>query len=202
MRDFPSLLSQVRQDLDEFGVRWCLIGGLAVGARTEPRFTKDLDIAVASIDDRASEALVHALLQMGYRAIAVLEQTASGRLATVRLSPPGWKEPVIVDLLFASSGIEGEIVEGAEEMEVFPEVRVPVAGLGDLVAMKILARDDESRPQDRLDLKALLERSRGADHKRAVSLLAQIEAGGYSRGRSLAEELERTLAEFGLVSGV
>jgi hypothetical protein len=33
------------------------VGGLAVSSRCEPRFTRDLDLAVASPDDAAAEAL-------------------------------------------------------------------------------------------------------------------------------------------------
>jgi len=32
-----------------------LVGGLAVSARTEPRFTRDLDVAVAVPDDAGAE---------------------------------------------------------------------------------------------------------------------------------------------------
>ena len=33
------------------GVGFALVGGLAVSARTEPRFTRDLDFAIAVADD-------------------------------------------------------------------------------------------------------------------------------------------------------
>ena len=38
-----------------------LVGGLAVSARCEPRFTRDIDIAVALADDAQAEKLVRAL---------------------------------------------------------------------------------------------------------------------------------------------
>jgi hypothetical protein len=34
----------VASDLEAIGVRFALIGGLAVGARTEPRFTRNVDL--------------------------------------------------------------------------------------------------------------------------------------------------------------
>ncbi|MBT9585166.1 nucleotidyl transferase AbiEii/AbiGii toxin family protein [bacterium] len=173
------------------------MGGLAVGARTEPRFTKDLDLAVATPNDSASEELVFSLQARGYRVVAILEQQASGRLATVRLSPPGSAEPVIIDLLFASSGIETDVVARAEPVTVFPKVRVPVACVGDLIAMKVLARDDQARPQDRLDLRALLQCSTLTDRQTARSALEQIGALGYGRGRDLRDELSAAEAEFG-----
>ena len=88
----------------------------------------------------------------------------------------------------------------AELVEVFPQVTVPVASLGDLIAMKILARDDLTRPQDRLDLKALLGRAKSHDKQTARLALEQISSSGYSRGRQLTNELsaaEREFAEAG-----
>jgi len=38
-------------DLDALKVRWALIGGLAVSVRSVPRFTKDLDFAIAAAND-------------------------------------------------------------------------------------------------------------------------------------------------------
>jgi hypothetical protein len=60
--------------------------------------------------DSEAEALVGALRQVGYELKAVVEQEATGRMATVRLVGAG---RCIVDLLFASSGIEAEIVAAA-----------------------------------------------------------------------------------------
>lgn len=48
-------LRAIARDLDREGARWALVGGLAVSARTEPRFTRDLDVAVAVPDDGAAE---------------------------------------------------------------------------------------------------------------------------------------------------
>ncbi len=196
MRDFPAYLAQIRQHLEGLEVHWCLIGGLAVGALTEPRFTKDLDLAVATVDDQSSEGLIFALRGAGYRILAILEQQVSGRLATARLSPPDANEPVVIDLLFASSGIESEIVARATTTEVFPGVWVPVASLGDLIAMKVLARDDDRRPQDRLDLKALLERSQASDIAIAQTALQGISRLGLDRGRPLLEDLRQAEREF------
>jgi hypothetical protein len=54
---------------------------------------------------------VRSLLADKYRLLASIEQEETGRLATVRLgSPPAVSGDVVVDLLFASSGIEPEIV--------------------------------------------------------------------------------------------
>src|SRR5437867_11637583 len=129
-------------DLNSLGVSWALVGGLAVSARTEPRFTRDVDLAVAVPDDRQAEELIHHVVRRGYTVLATMEQEATQRLATVRLAPAGeMSEGVVVDLLFASSGIEQEIAAEAQPLAIFEGVNAPVARLGHLLALKVLAED-------------------------------------------------------------
>lgn len=85
-----SLLAAIRRivsDLDGQGSAWALVGGLAVSARTEPRTTRDVDVAVAVPDD-AAEAMIWSLTRVGYTVAGPVEQTDTQRLATVRLHPP------------------------------------------------------------------------------------------------------------------
>src|SRR4051812_17183338 len=104
--------------LGEEGQAAALVGGLAVSARTEPRFTRDVDLALSVRDDRHAERVVQHLLSHGYRVLGIVEQEAVKRLATVRFGQPGETSAgVVADLLFASSGIEPEIVAAAEPLE-------------------------------------------------------------------------------------
>ena len=45
------------ETLDELGVDFALVGGLAVSARAEPRLTRDVDLAIATDDDDGAESL-------------------------------------------------------------------------------------------------------------------------------------------------
>lgn len=186
-----SALRAAAADLDRLRQRWAVVGALAVSARAEPRFTRDIDLVVAVADDREAEALVRDLLPHGYRVASLVEQEATRRLATARLIPGAEDEKgVVLDLLFASSGIEPEIVAAAETLEVAPGLRVPVATIGYLIALKVLARDDRTRPQDRLDLVALLAAAAPSDVEQARAALAQITERGFQRGKDLERDLE------------
>jgi predicted nucleotidyltransferase len=174
------------------------VGGLAVSARTEPRFTRDLDVAVAVADDAEAEALVQRLVSEGYRTLAVVEQKATHRLATVRLVLPGGDtRGVVADVLFASSGIEAEVARDAERLRVFPTIVLPVARVGHLIALKLLARDDRTRPQDQQDLRALSEVADDAEVRRARDAIGLIDERGFARGRDLRKALEDWLASRG-----
>lgn len=196
LNPLAAVLRQVGGHLTRLERAWALVGGLAVAVRAEPRLTRDVDLAVAVAGDREAEGLGLALQGLGYRVLASIEQEVTGRLATIRLLAPGIEEPaVVVDLLFASSGIEAEIVAAATSMEVFPELRVPVATVAHLLALKILARDDRRRPQDYDDLLALLREASEADIAEAKVALHRMAERGYGREKDLLADLENLLAE-------
>ena len=192
-----SALRRVITDLSRTSEPWALVGGLAVSVRTEPRTTRDVDVAVAVADDASAEALTRDLLRQGYVLVAGVEQTDTGRLATMRLEPPG-AGPVgaLVDLLFATSGIEHEICGQAETLEVIEGCAAPVALVGHLIAMKVLSRDDARRPQDILDLRALISVAGDDDLRVARTAIQQIECRGFSRGRDLVTALDQLLSRF------
>jgi hypothetical protein len=183
-------LRRITSSLDEVGQPYALVGGLAVSVRAEPRLTRDADLAVAVDDDAQSEALIRRLTGMGYRAGALIEQDVVGRLATVRLTHTSDGD-LVSDLLFASSGIEREIVAAATPTEITPDISLNVAVTGHLIATKLLARDDRSRPTDADDLRALSLVASDADWSDATQAVDLIHERGYDRGRDLQASLIR-----------
>ena len=184
-----SAAARILKDTDR---SWAIVGALAVSARTEPRFTRDIDVAVAVADDADAEAVVRAFTERLYVVFSVVEQDATHRLATARLSAvaaPG-DASVIVDLLFASSGIEREIAEQAETLEVLPGIDVPVTRTGHLLALKVLARSD-ARPQDAADIQALLKVIDAEERTRALEAGRLILSRGFARGKDLPSEIAR-----------
>jgi predicted nucleotidyltransferase len=175
--------------------KFALVGGLAVSVRVDARTTKDVDLAISVANDAQAEELVVKLQAMGYRVQTVVEQTAVARMATARLLHPD-EDRVFVDLLFSSSGIEPEIVEQAEPMRVLGADDLPVAAIGDLLAMKVLSRDDRKRPQDWDDLRNLSSVANETDLARARSSIHLIEQRGYQRNRNLLEQFEQLLVDF------
>jgi hypothetical protein len=186
-------LRQIDADLTQAHVSFALVGGLAVSVRTEPRFTRDADLAVALPGDAEAEVLIHELRARGYRIEAVVEQEAVGRLATVRLTRSSEPRAPVIDLLFASSGIEPEVVAEAEPIELLLNLTMGVARTGHLIALKVLSRDDVRRPQDLVDLRALLRVASSDELARARDSLALITARRYHRGRDLTSEMHTLL---------
>jgi predicted nucleotidyltransferase len=179
------------RDLRELGARFALIGGLAVSARAEPRLTRDADFAVAVDTDADAEALVRQLMSRGHRLVASIEQTSTARLASVRLTQAETDHSVVIDLLFASSGIESDVVTNAEVLAILPGLELPVASTGHLIALKLLARDDRLRPTDADDLDALARVASATDWEVAKSAVEAIASRGFHRGRDLQGSLTR-----------
>lgn len=185
----PTLADALRDAchvLEELRVPHALVGGLAVSARAEPRLTRDVDVAIDAADDGVAETIVGELVARKYEVTATVEQTKVERLATVRLvSPVGGA--FIVDLLFASCGIEAEICAAAERLEILPDLVAPIARAGHLIAMKLLARDDRERPQDFDDIRRLFVAADVNERRRVTKSIALIAERGFSRGRDLAK---------------
>jgi hypothetical protein len=168
-------------------VEIALVGGIAVSARTEPRFTRDLDFAVAVVGDDEASQYVFRLRGAGYEIATSLEHTTHDRLATVRLRR-GQRGPVI-DLLFAMTGIESEIVRAAEPIQIGAAIVAKVAQVGHLIALKLVSRDDKRRPQDRGDLAALAKVATETEWLRAEQAVRLIEQRGFARKRDLQAAL-------------
>lgn len=173
-------------DLAALDRRFAVVGGLAVSVRAEPRLTRDVDVALSVVDDAEAEQIVAALRARGHEVLAVVEQEATGWMSTVRLGRRGDHVGLVTDLLFASSGVEPEIAAAAEDIEVLPGLVLPVATIGHLIVMKLLARDDRRRPADADDLRALVARASANDWEQAGQAAVQVSERGFDSDRDLA----------------
>ena len=189
MASVESALRRAATDLNVIGVRWALVGGLAVSARAIPRFTKDLDFVIAVDNDAEAEVVVHRLRERNYQPVEVLEQDYVKRLSGVRLVRAG--SDVVVDLLFASSGIEKEVVASADRLEVLPRLVVPVATTAHLIALKVLA----GRSQDLTDLGYLIPEASPADLSDAREAVKLIQTRGFNREQDVMADLEQLVAD-------
>ena len=185
------LLANAVADLNAEGVRFALVGGLAVSVQIEARFTRDLDFAVACLDDPQAERIVAALQRRGYTLETVLEHETRHRLATVRLLPPEADgSAAMIDLLFATAGIEPEVVADSTPTTLPGGVHAPVARIGHLIALKLLASDEVRRPQDQVDIANLVRAADESETDRARRAVRLIVERGFHRGRDLECDLD------------
>lgn len=181
--------------LNKLGVKYAVVGGIAVSFRSVVRTTNDLDLAVIVNDDAEAESIVRTLIRLGYRAELLLESDVSGRLATIRMISTGERE-VFIDLLFASTGIECEVVENSNPIEIFPGLTLPVASRSALIALKVLSANPKTRSKDITDLQNILDNAVPGEIDFARSLLNLIAERGYNRNKDLQKDLDGYIEQF------
>ncbi|MCG8423170.1 MAG: nucleotidyl transferase AbiEii/AbiGii toxin family protein [Proteobacteria bacterium] len=191
MTDPARGLTAICKFLHHQGRRFALVGGLAVSLRAEIRFTRDIDLAISVEDDADAEQLVFAIARSGYQVVTTVEHKTQNRLATARLRS---QEGFAIDLLFASTGIESEIVARATVVAMPTMGSVPVARSEELLAMKILSMD-HLRLQDRIDAQNLLRFNPELDLTVVRDNLRLVIERGFHRDRDLISLLDEVLDE-------
>ncbi len=144
--NFPELIDAMKRAaalLRDAGIPYMLGGGLAAWARGGPPTEHDVDFFVLPGD---AERALDALVAGGMRP----ERPPEGWLLKA------WDGDTLVDLIFSPAG--GDVDQGyfdrADEMEVMAQ-RLPVASLGDVLATKLLALNEQSS-----DMSSVLEIAR------------------------------------------
>jgi hypothetical protein len=102
---------------------------------------------------------------------------------------------IYLDLLFAASGIESEVVNSADLVEILPNLEVKVASLSSLIAMKVLSSTNKHRRQDLLDLDNLIKDASEDEITEAGKLIQLIEDRGYNHNQDLSKLYLKMLSE-------
>lgn len=172
---------------------------MAVSARCEPRFTRDVDLSLAVANDSEAERIGSLFLQRGYRTLAQVEHEQTGRFSIIRLTPPPLSDFIelpTLDLIFASCGIEPEIVRDSDPISLGESLVVPTARVEYLLAMKVLSVR-ERRHQDEADIQALITAALPEQIATTRQLLDLIISRGYHRNRDLHQQLTDRLKVMG-----
>lgn len=163
---FERLLRDLGRVLDDAGVPWMIVGGLAVGAWTEPRGTKDCDVAIALPRDTGA-------LERALRAVDLvvargeLSRAVEGGSVRLRLEREN-AAPVLVDLLCAGTAFEHEALSRSRPLAVLG-VPSRVVAPDDLLVYKLIA----GRPQDLADIDRLIRAGRTPEDEARVRAWAR-----------------------------
>jgi len=145
-------LTDVVAVLTKANVPYALIGGLATGYRSRPRYTKDVDLIV-DIPQITLPAVLTALGGLGFEfdQREVIEELTRHSMAVL------WRDGVRIDWLKPLLPAYRHVLERAR-MEPAPEGAVRVATAEGLILLKLFA----FRLQDQTDIEALVAANRGA----------------------------------------
>ena len=140
--DFSDLLKL----MDQFQVRFLVVGGYAVIRHTEPRFTKDLDLWIEATAENADRCF-RALASFGapLAGLGPLDFTQQGYIYQMGVPP------FRVDILMSLRGLSFENAWLRRDVETIDDVSIPFLSKIDLIESKLVA----GRPQDLLDVESL-----------------------------------------------
>lgn len=145
-------LTRLAEILENLGIPFCVAGGWAVGMWAAPRATEDIDLLVLlEAGDRERVAVA---LERGMRLLQSHDAPFPLGIVSVWRNVvflEGGTEPVVLDFILANH----PVLEGMLPRRVripFRGFPLPVISLEDLILLKLLS----ARPQDRLDVEALI----------------------------------------------
>jgi len=135
--------------LNKLGIRYAVVGGIALAFHGRPRFTRDVDFLVHQKDE---ELLNMALQRLDYEETAEPWILPDTPLILRRFLKVEGQDEIMIDVLLASADEHLRIIEDAipAESEIGP---VPIATRRDIIWMKRSRNSD----QDRVDIKELEE---------------------------------------------
>jgi hypothetical protein len=140
--DFKELLSI----LAKHKVRYLVVGGYAVMKYTEPRFTKDLDLWIAT-DEGNSEAVFAALKEFG----APLKDLTPADFRQEGYFYQMGNPSLRLDVMMSLPGVTFEAAWDHREQVQVEGLAVPFISKADLIKTK----EASGRDQDRIDVKRL-----------------------------------------------
>ncbi|OPL11445.1 MAG: hypothetical protein AVO38_04625 [delta proteobacterium ML8_D] len=129
-------------------VRYLIVGGYAVMKYSEPRFTKDVDVFIAT-DQANAKGVYSALKEFG----APLENLTSDDFAHKGYFYQMGRPPLRVDIMMSIPGIEFDEAWNNREVVQLADVNIPFISRSDLIRSK----EASGRPQDRIDVEKLKE---------------------------------------------
>jgi predicted nucleotidyltransferase len=140
--------------LENSGIEYMLVGGLAVGIWGAPRATVDIDFLVSMKTD--DHNILKKKLKESEKFIFIYDEPMTfARISFLRATLKSNKD-IAIDILFADDDFKNEALRRKETIEV-AGFSVNVTTPEDLVILKLLS----GREQDKLDAKKILEIQKG-----------------------------------------
>jgi hypothetical protein len=140
--DFRELLKV----FEKYKVRYLIVGGYAVMKYSEPRFTKDLDLFIATDQENANNVYA-ALKEFG----APLENLTVDDFSQKGYFYQMGRPPLRVDIMMSIPGVEFDEAWANHEVVELNDIKMLFISRADLIR----AKEASGREQDKIDLSYL-----------------------------------------------
>lgn len=145
-------IRQISEELQRHGVKYVLVGGLAVNFHGRPRMTHDIDLLIDT-SPRNLEKIKKALSFLPDNAIKEVEPEDVQNYTVVRVA-----DEIVIDLIGKIGDVD--VYNAGTEMYEIDGVRVVVADLDTLIKTKQGLREKDKADLDFLLLKKRREKNR------------------------------------------
>ncbi len=154
--DFANTLSKIVAEFDSQGIRYALIGGLAIALRGIQRSTLDADFIILSDSIQTCDLI---LGRMGYKLVFRSENVSHyfGSDASLKR----------IDFLHAFRSATLGMLDRAERLPINLSSSIPVVHLEDLIGLKIQAsvNDPDREINDWSDIYRIIDHSARTGHQ-------------------------------------
>jgi len=140
---------ETHQFFDKEGIRYAIMGGIAVQHWGEPRFTRDVDVTIMIPSGQEEEVLKKILSVFSPRIPDALEFALKHRICLVKN-----KEGCEIDISLGIPGYEEEMMRRTVECDLGEGCIVRICSAEDLIIHKAVA----GRPQDLFDIEGIIMR--------------------------------------------
>ncbi len=137
--------------LNDYDIRYLVVGGYAVMFHTEPRYTKDIDVWIIP-EMNAADKVYEALKKFGAPLVGMAPEDFKDKKMIFQIGVA----PVRVDIMADVPGVSFERAWKNRKRVKYGNTSINVLGIDELVKAKKKA----NRTQDRLDLEKLLDSRR------------------------------------------
>jgi predicted nucleotidyltransferase len=155
---YSEVLRALDQAFRQVEVDFAIIGGVALGLLTRPRYTKDVDalvvLDIARVDEIAANLFMHGFAPLFHDAVDFARQS---RVLALSHQPTG----VRTDIIFGCLPLEVEVIARSVAHDL-GDYSISLATAEDLVILKSIAHRD----QDLTDIRKLAEYYPGLDRTR------------------------------------
>ena len=142
--DFKELL----KIFEKYKILYLVVGGYAVMKYSEPRFTKDLDVWIAT-DPKNANSVYTALKEFGAPLVDLTADDFTQKDYFYQMGSP----PLRVDIMMSIPGVKVEVAWKNRKVVKLDSTEIPFISRHDL----IMAKEASGRPQDKIDVKKLKE---------------------------------------------
>jgi len=138
-----SRLQKLLKIFEKHRIRYLVVGGYAVMKYSEPRFTKDLDIWIAT-DTENADAVYEALKEFGAPLANLTADDFTHKDYFYQMGRP----PLRIDIMMSIPGVEFEEAWKNHEVIELNDLKIPFISRSDLIR----AKEASGRPQDKIDI--------------------------------------------------